>query len=168
MASLPYTCQSQSPSPYFDLSLFRYDEKVCSTTCLNFEIFIVKQLLCTNLTSFWLLYRSNDFRPYIQLQSYPLKICILKCSCVQAQLPTFFCLIHQVKFYCAIKMVSVGDSTHEPVEHEFYLLCMSSILWIKYDKINIQCTELFWKRDRMILQKDFFGHICSEGLQQVN
>ncbi|KAL6884517.1 hypothetical protein ACP4OV_010453 [Aristida adscensionis] len=27
MASLPYTCQSQSPSPYFDLSLFRYDDK---------------------------------------------------------------------------------------------------------------------------------------------
>ncbi|KAM3330427.1 hypothetical protein ACQJBY_026976 [Aegilops geniculata] len=27
MASLPYTCQSQSPSPYFDLSIFRYDEK---------------------------------------------------------------------------------------------------------------------------------------------
>uniref|UniRef100_A0A0E0C2B1 Light-mediated development protein DET1 n=1 Tax=Oryza meridionalis TaxID=40149 RepID=A0A0E0C2B1_9ORYZ len=26
MASLPYTCQSQSPSPYFDLSLFRYDK----------------------------------------------------------------------------------------------------------------------------------------------
>ncbi|TVU20764.1 hypothetical protein EJB05_30360, partial [Eragrostis curvula] len=30
MASLPYTCQSQSPSPYFDLSLFRYDEKLIS------------------------------------------------------------------------------------------------------------------------------------------
>ncbi|CAM0884972.1 unnamed protein product [Alopecurus aequalis] len=32
MASLPYTCQSQSPSPYFDLSLFRYDEKLISAT----------------------------------------------------------------------------------------------------------------------------------------
>uniref|UniRef100_A0A8R7VJD6 Uncharacterized protein n=1 Tax=Triticum urartu TaxID=4572 RepID=A0A8R7VJD6_TRIUA len=30
MASLPYTCQSQSPSPYFDLSIFRYDEKLFS------------------------------------------------------------------------------------------------------------------------------------------
>ncbi|KAG0457111.1 hypothetical protein HPP92_021956, partial [Vanilla planifolia] len=30
--SLPYTCQSQSPSPYFDLSLFRYDEKLISAT----------------------------------------------------------------------------------------------------------------------------------------
>ncbi|KQK04397.1 hypothetical protein BRADI_2g13320v3 [Brachypodium distachyon] len=30
MASLPYTCQSQSPSPYFDLTLFRYDEKLIS------------------------------------------------------------------------------------------------------------------------------------------
>ncbi|XP_020153386.1 light-mediated development protein DET1 isoform X5 [Aegilops tauschii subsp. strangulata] len=30
MASLPYTCQSQSPSPYFDLSIFRYDEKLIS------------------------------------------------------------------------------------------------------------------------------------------
>ncbi|XP_008654604.1 light-mediated development protein DET1 isoform X2 [Zea mays] len=30
MTSLPYTCQSQSPSPYFDLSLFRYDEKLIS------------------------------------------------------------------------------------------------------------------------------------------
>ncbi|WOL08883.1 light-mediated development protein DET1 isoform X1 [Canna indica] len=32
MTSLPYTCQSQSPSPYFDLSLFRYDEKLISAT----------------------------------------------------------------------------------------------------------------------------------------
>lgn len=30
MTSLPYTCQSLSPSPYFDLSLFRYDEKLIS------------------------------------------------------------------------------------------------------------------------------------------
>ncbi|PHT59483.1 Light-mediated development protein DET1 [Capsicum baccatum] len=28
MASLPFSCQSQSPSPYFDQSLFRFDEKV--------------------------------------------------------------------------------------------------------------------------------------------
>ncbi|XP_042411975.1 light-mediated development protein DET1-like isoform X2 [Zingiber officinale] len=32
LSSLPYTCQSQSPSPYFDLSLFRYDEKLISAT----------------------------------------------------------------------------------------------------------------------------------------
>ncbi|XP_074562830.1 light-mediated development protein DET1-like isoform X1 [Curcuma longa] len=32
LGSLPYTCQSQSPSPYFDLSLFRYDEKLISAT----------------------------------------------------------------------------------------------------------------------------------------
>ncbi|KAL6615286.1 hypothetical protein ACP70R_037556 [Stipagrostis hirtigluma subsp. patula] len=31
VASLPYTCQSQSPSPYIDLSLFRYDEKLISS-----------------------------------------------------------------------------------------------------------------------------------------
>ncbi|KAK8936493.1 Light-mediated development protein DET1 [Platanthera zijinensis] len=30
VTSLPYACQSQSPSPYFDLSLFRYDDKVRS------------------------------------------------------------------------------------------------------------------------------------------
>lgn len=30
--TLPFTCQPQSPSPYFDLSLFRYDEKVSSST----------------------------------------------------------------------------------------------------------------------------------------
>ncbi|MQM00518.1 hypothetical protein Taro_033252 [Colocasia esculenta] len=29
-ASLPFGCQSQSPSPYFDQSLFRYDEKLIS------------------------------------------------------------------------------------------------------------------------------------------
>ncbi|KAK4483724.1 hypothetical protein RD792_010926 [Penstemon davidsonii] len=28
LATLPFNCQSQSPSPYFDHSLFRYDEKV--------------------------------------------------------------------------------------------------------------------------------------------
>ncbi|CAD5187736.1 unnamed protein product [Musa acuminata subsp. malaccensis] len=32
MTSVPYTCQSQSPSPYFDVSLFRYDEKLISST----------------------------------------------------------------------------------------------------------------------------------------
>ncbi|XP_042398548.1 light-mediated development protein DET1-like isoform X7 [Zingiber officinale] len=32
LGTLPYTCQSQSPSPYFDLSLFRYDEKLISST----------------------------------------------------------------------------------------------------------------------------------------
>ncbi|XP_074584097.1 light-mediated development protein DET1-like isoform X4 [Curcuma longa] len=32
LSTLPYTCQSQSPSPYFDLSLFRYDEKLISST----------------------------------------------------------------------------------------------------------------------------------------
>ncbi|KAJ6839093.1 light-mediated development protein DET1 [Iris pallida] len=32
MTSLPFTCQSQSPSPYFDLSLFRYDDKLISST----------------------------------------------------------------------------------------------------------------------------------------
>ncbi|KAL5747027.1 hypothetical protein ACOSP7_024021 [Xanthoceras sorbifolium] len=32
MASLPFSCQSQSPSPYFDQSLFRYDEKLISAT----------------------------------------------------------------------------------------------------------------------------------------
>lgn len=32
LASLPFTCQSQSPSPYFDQSLFRYDEKLISAT----------------------------------------------------------------------------------------------------------------------------------------
>uniref|UniRef100_A0A1D1XKS6 Light-mediated development protein DET1 n=3 Tax=Anthurium amnicola TaxID=1678845 RepID=A0A1D1XKS6_9ARAE len=30
LASLPFGCQSQSPSPYFDQSLFRYDEKLIS------------------------------------------------------------------------------------------------------------------------------------------
>ncbi|CAI9285454.1 unnamed protein product [Lactuca saligna] len=30
MASLPFNCQSQSPSPYFDQSLFRFDEKLIS------------------------------------------------------------------------------------------------------------------------------------------
>ncbi|XP_060197459.1 light-mediated development protein DET1 isoform X5 [Lycium barbarum] len=30
MASLPFSCQSQSPSPYFDQSLFRFDEKLIS------------------------------------------------------------------------------------------------------------------------------------------
>jgi de-etiolated-1 len=30
MLTLPYTCQSHSPSPYFDLSLFRYDDKLIS------------------------------------------------------------------------------------------------------------------------------------------
>jgi hypothetical protein len=28
LTSLPFSCQSLSPSPYFDQSLFRYDEKV--------------------------------------------------------------------------------------------------------------------------------------------
>ncbi|KAL8036075.1 hypothetical protein ABFS82_12G133000 [Erythranthe guttata] len=32
LASLPFNCQSQSPSPYFDHSLFRYDEKLISAT----------------------------------------------------------------------------------------------------------------------------------------
>ncbi|CAN1188232.1 Light-mediated development protein DET1 [Linum perenne] len=32
LASLPFSCQSQSPSPYFDQSLFRYDEKVISAS----------------------------------------------------------------------------------------------------------------------------------------
>ncbi|KAL2922065.1 Light-mediated development protein DET1 [Bienertia sinuspersici] len=32
LASLPFTCQSQSPSPYFDQSLFRFDEKLISPT----------------------------------------------------------------------------------------------------------------------------------------
>ncbi|XP_022146892.1 light-mediated development protein DET1 isoform X1 [Momordica charantia] len=32
LVSLPFNCQSQSPSPYFDLSLFRYDEKLISAT----------------------------------------------------------------------------------------------------------------------------------------
>ncbi|KAJ0969959.1 hypothetical protein J5N97_022836 [Dioscorea zingiberensis] len=31
LGTLPYTCQSQSPSPYFDLSLFRYDDKLISS-----------------------------------------------------------------------------------------------------------------------------------------
>ncbi|XP_030470851.2 light-mediated development protein DET1 isoform X1 [Syzygium oleosum] len=30
LGSLPFSCQSQSPSPYFDQSLFRYDEKLIS------------------------------------------------------------------------------------------------------------------------------------------
>ncbi|KAJ3676104.1 hypothetical protein LUZ60_003516 [Juncus effusus] len=30
ISTLPYTCQSHSPSPYFDLSLFRYDDKMIS------------------------------------------------------------------------------------------------------------------------------------------
>ncbi|KAI4312304.1 hypothetical protein MLD38_037127 [Melastoma candidum] len=30
LASLPFSCQSQSPSPFFDLSLFHYDEKLIS------------------------------------------------------------------------------------------------------------------------------------------
>ncbi|KAJ8626285.1 hypothetical protein MRB53_019592 [Persea americana] len=30
MASLPFSCQSQSPSPYFDQSLFRFDERLIS------------------------------------------------------------------------------------------------------------------------------------------
>nr|XP_011468775.1 PREDICTED: light-mediated development protein DET1 isoform X1 [Fragaria vesca subsp. vesca] len=32
LASLPSNCQSQSPSPYFDQSLFRFDEKLISAT----------------------------------------------------------------------------------------------------------------------------------------
>lgn len=32
LTTLPFTCQSQSPSPYFDLSLFRYSEKLISAT----------------------------------------------------------------------------------------------------------------------------------------
>ncbi|KAK6152095.1 hypothetical protein DH2020_014730 [Rehmannia glutinosa] len=32
LATLPINCQSQSPSPYFDHSLFRYDEKLISST----------------------------------------------------------------------------------------------------------------------------------------
>ncbi|KAG4972841.1 hypothetical protein JHK87_029662 [Glycine soja] len=32
LASLPFSCQSQSPSPYFDQSLFRFDDKVPSFT----------------------------------------------------------------------------------------------------------------------------------------
>ena len=28
LVSLPFSCQSQSPSPYFDQSLYRFDEKV--------------------------------------------------------------------------------------------------------------------------------------------
>lgn len=32
LSSLPFSCQSQSPSPYFDQSLFRYDEKLISAT----------------------------------------------------------------------------------------------------------------------------------------
>ncbi|XP_077233309.1 light-mediated development protein 1 / deetiolated1 (DET1) isoform X2 [Tasmannia lanceolata] len=32
MASLPSSCQSQNPSPYFDQSLFRFDEKLISAT----------------------------------------------------------------------------------------------------------------------------------------
>jgi de-etiolated-1 len=32
LASLPFNCQSQSPSPYFDQSLFRFDDKLISST----------------------------------------------------------------------------------------------------------------------------------------
>ncbi|XP_051148931.1 light-mediated development protein DET1 isoform X2 [Andrographis paniculata] len=32
LSALPFNCQSQSPSPYFDHSLFRYDEKLISAT----------------------------------------------------------------------------------------------------------------------------------------
>lgn len=32
LGSLPFSCQSQNPSPYFDQSLFRYDEKLISAT----------------------------------------------------------------------------------------------------------------------------------------
>lgn len=32
LASLPFSCQSNSPSPYFDQSLFRFDEKLISAT----------------------------------------------------------------------------------------------------------------------------------------
>ncbi|CAI9760973.1 unnamed protein product [Fraxinus pennsylvanica] len=32
LVNLPFNCQSQSPSPYFDQSLFRYDEKLISAT----------------------------------------------------------------------------------------------------------------------------------------
>ncbi|PIN21784.1 Negative regulator of histone [Handroanthus impetiginosus] len=32
LSTLPFNCQSQSPSPYFDHSLFRYDEKLISAT----------------------------------------------------------------------------------------------------------------------------------------
>ncbi|XP_057972150.1 light-mediated development protein DET1 isoform X2 [Malania oleifera] len=32
LASLPFSCQSQSPSPYFDQYLFRFDEKLISAT----------------------------------------------------------------------------------------------------------------------------------------
>ncbi|XP_030513873.1 light-mediated development protein DET1 isoform X1 [Rhodamnia argentea] len=32
LGSLPFSCQSRSPSPYFDQSLFRYDEKLISAT----------------------------------------------------------------------------------------------------------------------------------------
>ncbi|KAL0292392.1 UNVERIFIED_CONTAM: Light-mediated development protein DET1 [Sesamum calycinum] len=32
LSTLPFNCQSQSPSPYFDHSLFRYDDKLISAT----------------------------------------------------------------------------------------------------------------------------------------
>ncbi|KAL8172276.1 hypothetical protein V2J09_024080 [Rumex salicifolius] len=32
LGSLPFTCQSRSPSPYFDQSLYRFDEKLISAT----------------------------------------------------------------------------------------------------------------------------------------
>ncbi|CAA2982306.1 Hypothetical predicted protein [Olea europaea subsp. europaea] len=32
LVNLPFNCQSQSPSPYFDQSLFQYDEKLISAT----------------------------------------------------------------------------------------------------------------------------------------
>ncbi|PKI56848.1 hypothetical protein CRG98_022806 [Punica granatum] len=35
LGSVAYTCQSQSPSPYFDQSLFRFDEKLISATDRN-------------------------------------------------------------------------------------------------------------------------------------
>ncbi|KAF8379867.1 hypothetical protein HHK36_029316 [Tetracentron sinense] len=34
LASLPFSCQSQSPSPYFDQSLFRFDEKKVGTVII--------------------------------------------------------------------------------------------------------------------------------------
>lgn len=45
LASLPMTCQSQSPSPYFDQSLYRFDEKVGSEFFVFFLFFVSLPLI---------------------------------------------------------------------------------------------------------------------------
>ncbi|KAF9603755.1 hypothetical protein IFM89_037841 [Coptis chinensis] len=67
LVSLPFSCQSQSPSPYFDQSLFRFDEKS------------VNQIgdVCTKALS------RNTLEFYVQASSIVLKIKLQNISVVQ-------------------------------------------------------------------------------------